>query len=65
MAKRTDIKSILIIGAGPIGLGAALFAKLAGAKSVILMDRDAERVQVFNLEGRCYGEVQSLPGEAQ
>jgi 2-desacetyl-2-hydroxyethyl bacteriochlorophyllide A dehydrogenase len=36
--------NVLVIGAGPIGLGAALFAKLAGAAKVMLLDRDAERV---------------------
>lgn len=36
--------SALVIGAGPIGLGAALFAKLAGAGTVALLDRDIERV---------------------
>jgi 2-desacetyl-2-hydroxyethyl bacteriochlorophyllide A dehydrogenase len=33
----------LIVGAGPIGLGAALFARLAGAE-ITLVDRDAERL---------------------
>jgi len=33
----------LVVGAGPIGLGVALFARLAGA-SVTLMDRDAARL---------------------
>lgn len=33
----------LIVGVGPIGLGAALFARLAGAE-ITLMDRDAERL---------------------
>jgi threonine dehydrogenase-like Zn-dependent dehydrogenase len=32
-----------VIGAGPIGLGTALFARLAGG-DVTVMDRDAERV---------------------
>ena len=27
-----------------------------------VLDRDGERVQVFNLEGRCYGELTELPG---
>lgn len=31
---------------------------------VVAIDLDAERVQVFTLEGRCYGSFQSLPGEA-
>ena len=35
MPKRTDIKSILVIGAGPIGLAVALFARASGARSVI------------------------------
>ena len=35
----------LVIGAGPIGLGTALFAKLAGAAKVALIDRDADRVK--------------------
>ncbi len=34
---------VLIIGAGPIGLGAALFAYIAGGQ-VTIMDRDAERL---------------------
>lgn len=33
----------LVIGAGPIGLGAALFARLAGG-DVTIMDRDVERL---------------------
>jgi 2-desacetyl-2-hydroxyethyl bacteriochlorophyllide A dehydrogenase len=33
---------VLVVGAGPIGLGAALFARLAGAE-VTLYDRDADR----------------------
>lgn len=35
----------LVIGVGPIGLGAALFARLAGATKVALIDRDKERVE--------------------
>src|SRR5579883_931382 len=34
---------VLVIGAGPIGLGAAIFARLAGG-DVTIMDRDAERL---------------------
>lgn len=34
---------ILVIGAGPIGLGVALFASIAGAR-VTVMDRDLERL---------------------
>jgi 2-desacetyl-2-hydroxyethyl bacteriochlorophyllide A dehydrogenase len=37
----------LVIGAGPIGLGAALFARLAGAAKVALLDRDSERVDAI------------------
>ena len=36
----------LVIGAGPIGLGVALFAHLAGAAQVVLLDRDAERLKL-------------------
>ena len=35
----------LVVGAGPIGLGAAIFAQIAGA-SVTLVDRDNERLQL-------------------
>ena len=31
---------------------------------VAAIDRDAERVQVFTLAGRCYGELAELPGRA-
>jgi 2-desacetyl-2-hydroxyethyl bacteriochlorophyllide A dehydrogenase len=44
--RRADIKedeTVLIIGAGPIGLGAARFAKLQGAKT-IMMDLSEERL---------------------
>jgi 2-desacetyl-2-hydroxyethyl bacteriochlorophyllide A dehydrogenase len=43
---RSEIKEgkrALVIGAGPIGLGAALFARLAGG-DITMMDRDAERL---------------------
>jgi 2-desacetyl-2-hydroxyethyl bacteriochlorophyllide A dehydrogenase len=36
---------VAVVGAGPIGLGAALFASLSGAK-VAVLDRDPERVSV-------------------
>ncbi|GAB2175019.1 zinc-binding alcohol dehydrogenase family protein [Dongia sp. agr-C8] len=36
-------KRALVIGAGPIGLGVALFAKLAGG-DITIMDRDSERL---------------------
>ena len=39
----TSADRALIVGAGPIGLGAALFAKLAGA-TITVMDRDNERL---------------------
>ena len=38
-------ETALVIGAGPIGLGVALFAKLAGA-NVTMLDRDKERAVV-------------------
>ena len=34
--------NVLVVGAGPIGLGAAIFARLSGGK-VAIFDRDAER----------------------
>jgi 2-desacetyl-2-hydroxyethyl bacteriochlorophyllide A dehydrogenase len=34
--------NVLVVGAGPIGLGAAIFARLSGGK-VAILDRDAER----------------------
>ncbi len=37
-------QSALVVGAGPIGLGVALFARLAGA-TVSLLDLDAERAE--------------------
>ncbi|WP_341300867.1 zinc-binding alcohol dehydrogenase family protein [Lysinibacillus sp. FSL H8-0500] len=39
----TENDTVLVIGAGPIGLGAARFAKLRGAKTV-LMDLNEERL---------------------
>jgi 2-desacetyl-2-hydroxyethyl bacteriochlorophyllide A dehydrogenase len=43
--------SVLVVGAGPIGLGAALFARLAGA-DVQLADTDEERAaQVAGIAG--------------
>ena len=36
---------VLVVGAGPIGLGTALFAAIAGA-TVTVLDRDAERLAV-------------------
>ncbi len=38
---------VAVVGAGPIGLGAALFASLTGAK-VAVLDRDPERVSAAN-----------------
>lgn len=38
----TDSDNVLVVGAGPIGLGVALFARLAGAK-VAVLDREPER----------------------
>ena len=42
-ASVTAADRVLVVGSGPIGLGAALFARLAGGK-VAAIDRDAERV---------------------
>jgi len=41
----SDRDRVLIVGAGPIGLGVALFARLSGA-SVAVYDRDSERATV-------------------
>ncbi len=38
-----DRDNVLVVGSGPIGLGVALFARLAGAR-VAVYDRDRERV---------------------
>ncbi len=38
----TSADNVLVVGAGPIGLGAVLFARLAGA-NVFVFDRDVER----------------------
>ena len=35
----------LVVGAGPIGLGAAIFAEIAGA-NIVLVDRDSQRLQL-------------------
>lgn len=35
-----------------------------GEARIVAMDRDGERVQVFTMGGRCYGELQELPGRA-
>ena len=43
-AALTDQDCILVVGAGPIGLGVALFARLAGA-SVAIYDLDLERAE--------------------
>lgn len=50
---------VLVVGAGPIGLGAALFAKLAGA-SVTLVDLDAGRLAMT----ASILEVETLPAGA-
>jgi 2-desacetyl-2-hydroxyethyl bacteriochlorophyllide A dehydrogenase len=62
----------LVIGAGPIGLGTALFAKLSGA-AVTLMDIDAERLTTIGgilgadtiegVEGRADGIARATGGE--
>jgi 2-desacetyl-2-hydroxyethyl bacteriochlorophyllide A dehydrogenase len=39
----TAADKVLVVGAGPIGLGVALFARLAGA-SVVVFDREPERL---------------------
>ena len=36
----------------------------SGVPRIAVIDRDAERVQVFTLEGRCHGELEGLPDGA-
>ncbi|WP_373895058.1 zinc-binding alcohol dehydrogenase family protein [Virgibacillus natechei] len=53
--RRADIKegeTVLVVGAGPIGLGVARFAKLAGAKTVI-MDLSEERLNTCKKWAEC------------
>jgi 2-desacetyl-2-hydroxyethyl bacteriochlorophyllide A dehydrogenase len=49
--------NVLVVGAGPIGLGAAIFARLAGGK-VAIFDRDAERAAA----AQSIAGVAALPG---
>ena len=42
---------VLVVGAGPIGLGVALFARRAGA-SVVVLDRDADRLDLCRRDHR-------------
>ena len=41
--------NVLVVGAGPIGLGVAMFARLAGAE-VVVLDRDAERAATAQVD---------------
>ena len=43
---------VLVVGAGPIGLGVALFARRAGA-AVVVLDRDAEPLEARSRHHRC------------
>jgi 2-desacetyl-2-hydroxyethyl bacteriochlorophyllide A dehydrogenase len=42
-ASVTDADTVLVVGAGPIGIGVSLFARLAGG-AVTLLDRDQDRL---------------------
>jgi len=54
--------SVLVVGAGPIGLGVALFARLNGAE-VVLLDVDARRAQqVAEVAGVRVLPAQGAPG---
>jgi 2-desacetyl-2-hydroxyethyl bacteriochlorophyllide A dehydrogenase len=55
--------SVLVIGAGPIGLGTALFAKLAGGAKVAVFDRDAQRAR--SAQAIAGVEAINFDGEAQ
>ena len=35
------------------------------SRRLAVIDRDADRVQVFTVEGRCHGALEEMPGEAQ
>jgi 2-desacetyl-2-hydroxyethyl bacteriochlorophyllide A dehydrogenase len=60
----TNADRVLVVGAGPIGLGVALFARLAGGE-VTLMDIDAARVNtVMPLVG-ARGGIAAGPGAAE
>jgi 2-desacetyl-2-hydroxyethyl bacteriochlorophyllide A dehydrogenase len=60
----SEADRVLVIGAGPIGLGAAIFARRAGAE-VTLLDLDAERIAAaVPLTGAVRGLV-SGPGAAE
>jgi 2-desacetyl-2-hydroxyethyl bacteriochlorophyllide A dehydrogenase len=50
---------VLVVGAGPIGLGTALFARRAGA-SVVVHDRDADRL----VSAGAIAGVETLPPDA-
>ena len=51
-----DQDRVLVVGAGPIGLGVALFARLSGG-DVVVLDRDEERViaaeSIAGVSGLC------------
>jgi len=48
MPKRTDIKSILIIGAGPIVIGQACEFDYSGTQAVRALRREGYRVVLVN-----------------
>lgn len=61
--RRSAVKGrerVLVVGTGPIGLGAALFAKLAGAE-VTVFDRDTERSET----ARSMIGVATLPSDSE
>ncbi|SFO89436.1 zinc-binding alcohol dehydrogenase family protein [Salibacterium halotolerans] len=51
-------ETVLIIGAGPIGLGTARFAKLSGAKTII-MDLDEDRLDFCQKWAKCDAAIQA------
>ena len=48
MPKRTDIKSILILGAGPIVIGQACEFDYSGAQACKALREEGSRFQYFN-----------------
>ncbi len=61
-------KNVLVIGAGPIGLGVALWCRFFGARQVIVSDRDAQRAQAalqFGATGLVDPSQDDLAGQYQ
>lgn len=63
-ARVTDTDKVLVVGAGPIGLGVTLFACLSGA-TVAVLDREPERMAVArSITGASALQVDGDPAQA-